>query len=76
MVLLGDISGTRDGQEWPPRGSEVDLPDDEGLRLCAIGMARPVRDDPVERAVADAADVETRPLTTSNGPVRRRATQG
>jgi hypothetical protein len=47
-----DISGTRNGQEWPPRGEVVDLPDDEGAALCSSGMATPVAVDKVEKAVA------------------------
>lgn len=33
------ISGTRDGQDWPARGSVVDLPDDEAEQLVASGLA-------------------------------------
>lgn len=50
--LLGDISGTRDGQDWPPRGSIVDLPDDEATQLCRGGMAQPVVSEVVETEVA------------------------
>jgi hypothetical protein len=52
----------------------VDLPDDEAATLCREGMARPVTVEavPVEAAVADAAAVEVRPLTTATGPGRRR----
>lgn len=60
--LLGDISGTRDGVNWPPRGSEMDLPDDEAAALCGQQMAEPVVDleAGVERAVVDDAHVERR----------------
>jgi hypothetical protein len=37
-----DVSGTRDGQPWPPRGSVIDLPDDEARQYCESGMAEPV----------------------------------
>lgn len=61
--LKGDISGTREGLPWPPRGSTVELPDDEAAQLCASGMAVPVPAGEVETAVPD--DAETRsPLTT------------
>ncbi len=77
--LLGDISGTRDGQNWPPRGSEIDLPDDEAVALCGQGMAEPVVDleAGIERAVVDDSDVELRLDTSSaaalvpNAPVKR-----
>lgn len=66
--LRGDISGTRDGQSWPPRGSTVELPDDEAAMLVATGMALPVPDDQVEMAVLPAVDVEQRALTTDEAP--------
>jgi len=46
-----DQSGTRtgywgDGQyatrEWPPRGSILELPDEEATEYCRTGMAEPV----------------------------------
>jgi hypothetical protein len=37
--LTSDMSGTRDGQEWPPAGSVVDLPDVEARGLLAGGSA-------------------------------------
>ncbi|MFE7927790.1 hypothetical protein ACFU6S_03495 [Streptomyces sp. NPDC057456] len=33
------ISGTRDGQPWPERGGEVDLPEGEAKQLVAAGLA-------------------------------------
>jgi hypothetical protein len=63
-----DVSGTRDGAEWPPRGSVVDLPDDEAAHYCANGMAEPV-------AVFGAAAAETAtpaPVDEQRGPVTRR----
>lgn len=63
--LVGDISGTRDGQAWPPRGTRIDLPDLEALDLCRTGMAVPVPADEVEMAVV-ADDAEVRALTTDS----------
>ncbi|MFF1685934.1 hypothetical protein [Streptomyces sp. NPDC058254] len=54
------ISGTRDGQEWPAKGDEVELPDDEGAQLCASGLAEPLTDTP-EPETATAPDAEKRP---------------
>jgi hypothetical protein len=68
-----DVSGTRDGQRWPPRGSVLDLPDDEAAHYCQVGMAEPVavfRD----AETATTPPVEERadgPLTTETGPARR-----
>ena len=36
------MSGTRDGADWPAPGGEIDLPDAEAAALCAQGMAEPV----------------------------------
>jgi hypothetical protein len=49
-----DISGTRgDGRDWPRRGGEIDVDDQEGADLCAGGLATPV-------AVDEEPPVETR----------------
>jgi len=34
-----DVTGTRNGDPWPARGEEIDLPDDEAKDLCAAGIA-------------------------------------
>lgn len=58
------ISGTRAGVDWPPAGGEIDLPDDEGARLCAAGMAEPVAVRPAEEhAVAPPAEERAKPRT-------------
>jgi hypothetical protein len=36
------VSGQRNGEEWPPRGSVMELPDDEAVGYCQAGMAEPV----------------------------------
>jgi len=36
------VSGTRDGVDWPPIGDELDVPDLEGAELCASGIAEAV----------------------------------
>lgn len=67
IVLLGDMTGTRNGQEWPPRGSSVDLPDEEALALIRGKMARPAAaESDVEHAVSPTTEIEERP-----GRVRR-----
>lgn len=55
-----EVSGTRDGQQWPGRGETLDVDDSEGAQLCAAGLATPVVDDKVETAVPSTGDVETR----------------
>lgn len=61
------ISGTRDGQEWPAKGGEVELPDEEGAQLCASGLAEPLTDgnEPETATPPDAA--EKRPGRTRKG---------
>ncbi len=71
-----DISGTRAGQEWPPRGSVIDLPDAEAADYCKSGMAEPVAvfNEP---EVSDPPAPETRgPLTKAKGPRAERRTDG
>lgn len=47
------ISGTRDGVDWPAPGCDLVVPDDEGASLCALGMAEPVAEPArAERATA------------------------
>lgn len=55
-----EVSGTRDGQPWPKRGEVLELPDADGAQLCAGGLAEPLPDDHVEKAVPDTGGVETR----------------
>jgi hypothetical protein len=73
--LVGEISGTRGDVSWPPRGSEMSLPDDEARTLISNGMAVPVpAAGEVEMAVLPDVEVEQRGgevLTTASGPTRR-----
>jgi len=39
VTMNQQISGTRDGATWPPRGATIDLPDDEAEALIAQGAA-------------------------------------
>lgn len=60
--MKADVSGSRNGQLWPPRGGTLELPDDEGAALCASGIAEPVADGKVETAVPED-DSDKRVLT-------------
>lgn len=67
-----DQSGTRNGHPWPPRGTVIDLPDDEAIGYIHGGMAVPVEVYArSEVAVLPTDAVESRGLTTENGPVKR-----
>lgn len=66
------VSGMRNGAEWPPRGGTIDLPDDEARQYIEANMAVPAGESEPETATAPTADVETRgPLTTQTGPAKR-----
>ena len=53
VKLIVQLSGTRDGAEWPARGETVDLPDDEAVSLLGAGIAVPLGEAPVESAAVD-----------------------
>ena len=55
-----EMSGTRNGEEWPAPGGEVNLPKAEAVKLCDAGLAVPV-------AEWDE-DVETREQPADVGP--------
>lgn len=55
-----DMSGTRNGQQWPARGETVEVGDGEGADLCAAGLAEPVAEDRVETAVAPEPEKRAR----------------
>lgn len=71
------MSGTREGKDWPERGSIVDLPAQEARQYISAGMAEAVpefRD--AETAVVpkaeERADEEgSKGLTTKTGPVKQ-----
>lgn len=57
------MSGTRDGADWPARGELLNVSDDEGAQLIAAGLADVAESD------APATDL---PLTTEATPRRRK----
>lgn len=73
IQLLGEISGTRNGLDWPPRGTVVDLPDEEAARLCEQQMARPVA-LVAETVAAVVEPVEDRRVLDGSGLVPGHAT--
>jgi hypothetical protein len=69
--MLHDRSGPRwDGQDWPPAGGEIDVPDDEAIALCEHGLAVPAADGDTHDTPVPAADaaVETRGAPIVNSP--------
>lgn len=54
IKMLANISGTRDGVEWPALGGTIDLPTDEADALVAAGLGRIIDAPKVERATPRA----------------------
>lgn len=48
-----NLSGSRDGKKWPPRGGTLEVPEDEAKQLISQGIAEPA--DAVETATLEAA---------------------
>lgn len=59
VKLFGQISGSRNGQEWPKPGTIVDLPDDEAQALVRQCMAVELDDEDAKAPVSDFGKVET-----------------
>lgn len=58
-MTVGISGGRGDGTPWPPPGGELSVGDEEGRHLIQAKFAVPV-EEPVERAVPPAVDVEKR----------------
>lgn len=76
------VSGTWNGQPWPPPGEVAERPDDQAEALIAGGMAerveeRPAAEPPEENAKKPDGDVEKRPaLKGGRGGGRARRSDG
>jgi hypothetical protein len=57
VVMQHQVSGTRDGVPWPPRGGVMSLPEDEAVILIAQGSAKPVGEVADEPETAEAPPV-------------------
>ncbi len=64
VVMVGTISGTRDGADWPTRGQAIVLPDPEAAALVGNGMARELTDGETPVFPAAPAPLETAEDTT------------
>ena len=58
VQIIAQISGLRNGIDWPPAGGTINLPDAEASDLIAAGIARGV--DIPETAVARKPETATR----------------
>lgn len=59
------MSGTRNGEDWPPAGETVDLPTGEAQHLVASGIASEVGDDPEVETATARDTAETRESTST-----------
>ena len=71
--MLVHMSGTRNGQDWPPAGVVMDLPDSEAADYIAAGIAeraasRIVGEPGPELAVAPAAEAAEVPAAEVSKP--------
>lgn len=67
VQMIAQMSGTRDGQDWPKPGEVIDLPGEEAAALLASKLAR--LPEVEETADAPTDKVEKRPrkgLTTKD----------
>lgn len=69
IEMRAQISGTRNGEDWPAKGGTIDVPDDEAAQLIGQGMAVPAAADEEVEAAADGTSTET--ATVKNTPAKR-----
>jgi hypothetical protein len=55
IVMTGSVSGTRNGEPWPPVGDVADVSEDEANALISSGLAEPTS-KPSKAAEAESAD--------------------
>lgn len=57
VVMRARISGTRDGQDWPSPGEEIELPDTEAEQMLRSGLVKVFEEvddeDPLDKAYGD-----------------------
>ncbi len=58
VTMHHQISGTRNGQPWPARGEDIDLPDDEAQALIAQSAATATTDSATAE-VGVGIDIDT-----------------
>lgn len=60
--MTANITGCRNGVNWPAPGEEIDLPDNEAAEMCAAGYAEPI---------AEPAKAEKRPAPKKSTETRK-----
>ncbi len=51
VTMRRQISGTRDGVDWPAPGETIDVPDDEAAQLISLGHAVVPGEEPAPDAI-------------------------
>lgn len=71
VKMKQQVSGTRDGANWPAKGETIDVPDTEAEALIANGIAELAGDDDEASAGdgSDAPDGDQAPA--ARGPRKR-----
>ncbi|MFZ3569956.1 hypothetical protein ACOKM5_23400 [Streptomyces sp. BH097] len=64
------MSGTRNGQDWPPRGELVDLPEAEADDMVRAGLAE--MPDEADESEAPQVEEATAPKAETSTPSRRK----
>lgn len=72
VKMIAQLTGTRDGEDWPKAGSIAELPDDEAADLIMNGYAIDPADaedsaDEPDEETADAPDDDVETATTRRG---------
>ena len=52
VTMLRQLSGTRDGVDWPAPGESIDLTDDEAATLIDLKLAKAADEAPADEAPA------------------------
>jgi len=67
------ISGSRNGQDWPPRGGLLEVPDDEAQTLVHTGIAEPAELEAAELEAGGGSGSGVESAALDTAPAKRRA---
>lgn len=70
------VTGTRDGVKWPPRGGIVDLPDAEAEGMVRQGYADPVEEKATAVPKGEQATATPKSTSKKKRPARKPARSG
>lgn len=73
VTMKARIAGTRNGEDWPAPGEQIDLPRDEAELLVANGLAVADETKPAKKAAVETAAVEAPETAATTKPRARKA---